>query len=122
VFISVKYKEEKVSEAVISVTDTNFKKEILKSSLPAMVDFWAEWCMPCKMISPVVHEIARENKGKLKVAKINVDSDPELATQMSVMNIPTVIFFKNGREYKRMVGINTKRSYEKIVKELVKGV
>ncbi len=105
---------------VIQVTDSNFEKEIIKSDIPAMVDFWAEWCAPCKAVSPVIDEIARDYRGKIKVAKVDVDDNSKTTTDIGVMNIPTVIFFKNGREHKRIVGANSRREYEKVIKELIK--
>ena len=108
-----------MAEGVINLTDVDFEKEILKSDLPVMVDFWASWCMPCKMIAPTVKELAKDYKGKLKVAKIDIDDNSQIATNMNVMNIPTVIFFKNGKEYKRMIGVNPKRSFIDIIKELL---
>lgn len=110
-----------MSEAIKEITDNNFKNEIVKSETPALLDFTAEWCPPCKMIAPILEELARDYKGKLKVGKINVDDNGQTATEMGVMNIPTIIFFKGGEEYKRMVGANPKRAYESIVKELVGG-
>lgn len=103
---------------MVQVTDTNFEDEISESKIPVMADFWAEWCMPCKMIAPVVEELARDYKGKLKVAKIDVDDAGQTATELGVMNIPTIIFFKNGKEHKRIVGANPRKVYENVVKEL----
>ncbi len=93
---------------VVSVTEKNFESEVLKSELPVLVDFWAEWCGPCKMISPVVDEIASELDGKLKVAKVNVDEAQELATKHSVMSIPTLIIFKKGEAVDQLVGAVSK--------------
>ena len=84
-----------------------------------MVDLWAEWCMPCKMLSPVVDEIAKDYKDKINVAKLNVDDHPELATQLSVMNIPTLIFFKAGKEEDRIVGVKSKEDIEAKIQELI---
>ena len=97
----------------IEITNANFEKEIINSEKPAIVDFWAPWCMPCKMIAPTLDEIADDYKGKINVAKINVDDSPELATELSVMNIPSLIFFKDGKEVERLVGVNTKEYIEK---------
>jgi len=104
---------------VVYVTDENFEQEILKSNIPAVVDFWAEWCAPCKMIAPAIEELAQDYNGKIKIAKIDIDSSPAIATNMGVMNIPTVMYFKNGKEYKRVVGANPKRSYEDVIKEIL---
>ena len=104
---------------VVYVTDESFEKEILKSDIPAVVDFWAEWCAPCKMITLAIEELARDYNGKIKIAKIDIDSNPAIATSMGVMNIPTVMFFKDGEEYKRVVGVNPKRAYEDAIKKIL---
>ena len=101
----------------VSISKDNFQAKIINSERPIVVDFWAEWCMPCKMIAPVLDEIANDYSGKVDVGKINVDEDPELATELSVMNIPTLIFFKGGKEAGRIVGVNTKEYIEKKIEE-----
>jgi len=106
-------------EGIVTVTDNNFEKEVLKSDVPVMLDFWATWCPPCKMIAPTIDELAKDYKDKLKVGKIDVDENGQIATQLSVMNIPTIIFFKDGKEHKRMVGINPKGIFEKEIKHLI---
>jgi len=90
--------------AVLEVTDKNFESEVLKSDLPVLVDFWAEWCGPCKMISPIVNEISEELSGKLKVAKVNVDDAQDLAGNYQVMSIPTLLLFKGGEAVEQIVG------------------
>lgn len=90
--------------AVLDVTDKNFETEVLKSDLPVLVDFWAEWCGPCKMVSPVVNEIAEELKEKLKVVKVNVDDAQDLAGKYQIMSIPTLLVFKGGEAVERIVG------------------
>lgn len=102
---------------MIEITKNNFESEVLKSDRPVIIDLWAEWCMPCKMIEPVLDEIANDYKEKIDVVKINVDESPELATELSVMNIPTLIFFKDGQEKTRITGINTKEYIEKKIEE-----
>ena len=94
--------------SVTAVTESNFEQEVLKSSTPVLVDFWAEWCGPCKMISSVVDEIAAELDGKLKVAKVNVDEAQELAAKHNVMSIPTLIIFKQGEAVDQIVGAVSK--------------
>jgi thioredoxin 1 len=90
--------------SVLSVTESNFEKEVTKSNLPVLVDFWAEWCGPCKAIAPVVEELAGEMTGKLKVVKINVDDAQNLAQKFNVMSIPTLLIFKNGKPVDQIVG------------------
>ncbi len=105
-------------EHVLEVTDSTFEKEVVKSDIPAIVDFWAEWCVPCKMIAPVVDEIAKEFKGRIKIVKLNVDDNTKTATDLTVMNIPTLLFFKDGREAGRVSGVVSKRDLLKKIKEL----
>jgi len=80
----------------ININDINFKQEVLEESLPVLVDFWAEWCGPCRMVAPVVEQIAKEYKGKLKVCKLNVDEAPKTASSYGIMSIPTLAIFKKG--------------------------
>ncbi len=94
--------------SVITITNDNFKREVLESNKPVLVDFWASWCGPCRMVSPIVDEISEEANGKFKVGKINVDEQPELASQFNVMSIPTLIVFKNGAPAKSTVGVRGK--------------
>ncbi|MBQ2938327.1 MAG: thioredoxin [Clostridia bacterium] len=86
----------------------NFQKEVLNSNDPVLVDFYADWCGPCKMMAPVVESLAEELKGKAKVGKINVDQNQDLAIEYNVMSIPTLIIFKDGKETKRFVGVRDK--------------
>ena len=88
----------------LHLDEKNFKQEVLDASLPVLVDFWAEWCGPCRMISPIVDEIAKELEGKLKVGKVNVDQAGELAAQYNVMSIPMLLVFKGGKVVNQMVG------------------
>ena len=90
------------------VTDSNFQDEVLSSDIPVLVDFWAEWCGPCKMIAPILEELAVEQDGVLKIAKVNVDDAPGLAQRFEVMSIPTLILFKDGEPTKRVVGAKGK--------------
>ena len=88
----------------VELTDATFDRFVAKSELPVLVDFWAPWCGPCKMIAPVLEEIAKEKDGALKVAKLDVDDNPETAQKFGVMSIPTLLLFKDGREVNRLVG------------------
>lgn len=95
--------------SVITITQQNFNQEVLQSQTPVLVDFWAEWCGPCRMVSPIVEEIAREHTN-FKVGKVNVDDQQALAQQYGVRSIPTLIVFKNGSIYKTAVGARPKES------------
>ncbi|MFA5146649.1 MAG: thioredoxin [Candidatus Omnitrophota bacterium] len=95
---------------MFEVTNDNFDKEVTKSDKPVLIDFWATWCMPCKIIAPLVEELSDELAGEIKVAKTNVDDSPELATELSVLNIPTLILFKDGKEVTRIIGVNSKEA------------
>jgi len=88
----------------INVTDANFEQEVLRSDIPVLVDFWAEWCMPCKMVAPAVNEISSENSGKLKVCKLNIDEGQRTASGYGVMSIPTLALFKKGKLVDKVVG------------------
>lgn len=94
---------------VLTLTDANFKNEVLESEQPLLVDFWAAWCGPCRMVAPVVDEVAAEYAGKLKVGKVNVDENRQTAMDYGVMSIPTLIVFKNGEAAERIVGYQTKQ-------------
>ncbi len=97
-----------MSEIVLTLTKDNFEKEVLQSDKPVLVDFWAAWCGPCRMVAPVVDEIASEYNGKAKVGKINVDEQNELAQSYRVMSIPTLMVFKNGKIAENVVGARSK--------------
>ncbi|OIO34734.1 MAG: thioredoxin [Candidatus Omnitrophica bacterium CG1_02_40_15] len=102
---------------ILELRDDNFEEAVLKSDKPVVVDFWATWCMPCKMLAPIVEEIANECKGKYKIAKLNIDDAMDVATNLSVMNIPTLIFFSSGKEVARIVGAVSKRDVLKKIEE-----
>jgi thioredoxin len=97
-----------MSETVREVNEHDFDQVVLKSRTPVLVDFWADWCTPCHMVSPVVEEIGRDKAGHMKVAKLNVDDNPETARKYGVMSIPTLILFKDGEEKARLIGARPK--------------
>ncbi|MEI7905709.1 MAG: thioredoxin [Candidatus Firestonebacteria bacterium] len=101
------------SENVIAFTDANFDAEVLKSKTPVLVDFWAEWCGPCRMLGPTIEELAKEYAGKVKVGKVNVDENPGIASKYSIRSIPTVMIFKNGTILDQMVGVQPKEAIKK---------
>ena len=98
---------------VVHLSDQNFQNEVIKSKVPVLVDFWAEWCMPCKMIAPIINEIAKEFSGKIKIAKLNIDEGQNTATKYGVMSIPTIMFFKNGVVCDQVVGALSKEQLKK---------
>jgi thioredoxin 1 len=94
----------------LHVSDANFDAEVLKANVPVLVDFWATWCGPCKMIAPVVEELANEYDGKLKVVKVDVDSNPETSMKFSIRSIPTLMIFKGGKVVEQLIGAMPKRN------------
>ncbi len=103
----------------VEVTDSNFQTEVLKSDKPVLVDFWAEWCGPCKMIAPMVEELAKEYDGKLKVGKVDVDSNQQTSMQYGIRSIPTLLIFKGGKVVDQLIGAVPKKMLaEKLAKHL----
>ena len=98
---------------VLTLTETNFRDEVLKAYQPVLVDFWAEWCGPCKMIAPLLDELAEEKVGQVKIAKVNVDDSQELATRFGIRAIPTLLLFKGGQVKETIVGMTGKKDLEK---------
>lgn len=92
----------------IEINDQSFKEEVLSSNEPVLVDFWAEWCGPCRSLSPIVEELAEEFKGKIKVAKIDIDANQGISVEYGIRNIPTLLFFKNGQVVDKVVGVQPK--------------
>lgn len=100
----------------MELTSTNFTEEVLNANVPVMVDFWATWCMPCKMLAPILEELAQEANGAYKVGKVNVDTEPALAAQFGIMNIPTVLVFKNGKVVEKSIGLVQKSQLAALLK------
>jgi thioredoxin 1 len=105
--------------AEVTFTDSNFKQVALDSSMPVVVDFWAPWCGPCRIVSPTIEELAKDYEGKVVVGKMNVDENPQVSGEYGVMSIPTVMIFKNGQPVKAIVGAQGKDSYKRAIDEAV---
>ena len=105
--------------ADLNLTDQTFKQKVLENKGIAVVDFWAPWCGPCRTVGPVIDELAKELEGKVKIGKINVDENSQIANQYGVMSIPSILFFKNGQPVKTMVGAQSKETYRQEIEQLV---
>ncbi|MGO9308974.1 MAG: thioredoxin [Spirochaetia bacterium] len=103
----------------VTVTRSNFDAEVMKSAVPVVADFWAEWCGPCKMIAPVLRELAQVYKDKIKIAKIDVDAEGELAQQFNIVSIPTILVFSKGQVVKQQIGAVPRPALEKMIKEVI---
>ena len=101
----------------VNVTGATFQKEVLDSAVPVLADFWAEWCVPCRMVGPMLEKLADEHQGKIKVAKINVDQESELAMKFNIVSIPTILLFHQGQVAKQQIGAAPRRVLEEMVKE-----
>lgn len=108
--------------ADITITDQSFKKDVLENALPVVVDFWAPWCMPCKMAAPIIEQLATEYEGKAIVGKVNVDENSETASQFGIMSIPTVMVFKNGKPMKSLTGAQSRDNYKNLIEEAINSV
>lgn len=103
--------------ADVTFTDQSFQEKVLKSEKPVLVDFWAPWCGPCRMVSPVIEELAKEFDGKVVIGKMNVDENPQVAGQFGIMSIPTVMLFHGGKPVKALIGAQGKDTYKKVLNE-----
>jgi thioredoxin 1 len=103
---------EKSKSLEVEVNGNNFKQEVLESTIPVLVDFWAPWCMPCRMLEPIIEKLAEENQDKLKICRLNTDENQNIAVQYGIQGIPTMIVFKEGREVGRNVGVMSKEKLQ----------
>ncbi len=108
-----------MAAAVVELSGSNFEQEVMKSNTPVLVDLWAAWCGPCRVIGPVVEELAGTYAGKMKMGKLNVDDHPQLAAQYRVMNIPTLLLFKGGDEVDRIVGVMPKEELTRHIDKVI---
>ena len=104
-----------MSEHMLEFTDDEFDTQVVNTEVPTMVDFWADWCAPCKMIAPAVEALAEENAGRLRVGKLNVDENPKTASRFGIRGIPTLLVFKGGEVVEQVVGVRSKKDLQKIV-------
>lgn len=104
---------------IIDFTDQNFESEVLESDTPTMVDFWAEWCAPCKMIAPTVEELAAEYEGKIRIGKLNIDENPSTPTKFGIRGIPTLIIFKGGQPVEQIVGVKSKADLKTAIEKAI---
>jgi thioredoxin 1 len=103
--------------AEVNVTNATFNQEVLEATVPVLADFWAEWCVPCRMVAPILEKLAEEHKGKLKVAKINVDQESDLAAKFNIVSIPTILLFHQGQVAKQQIGAAPRKVLEEMIKE-----
>jgi thioredoxin 1 len=103
----------------LKTTDASFKQDVLESPLPVLVDFWAEWCGPCKMVGPVLDELAKEYNGKIRIAKVNVDENQQVSVDFHIRSIPTLLFFKNGQMVKQLIGAHPKSKLVNEIQEVI---
>ncbi|MBO8130005.1 MAG: thioredoxin [Candidatus Marinimicrobia bacterium] len=104
---------------VLVINKDNFKTEVENSAVPVLVDFWAEWCAPCRRLAPIIEELANEYAGKIKVGKVNVEEESELAQQFGIRSIPTLIIFKDGKPANQLIGLQPKSEISKVIDQLI---
>jgi len=109
------------SENILELTDDNFQQEVLDSDMPALVDFWAEWCMPCKMLLPTIEELAGEFSGRVRIGKLNTDDNQNVAVKYGISAIPTMLLFKGGELVNKFVGLQQKADLKKALEEAIAG-
>jgi len=107
------------SEKVLTIKSENFDELVLKSSVPVLVDFWANWCGPCRTIGPTIDELAEEYDGRFRIGKVNVDEEVELVTRFNIMSIPTMIAFKDGNQVEKVIGARSKKDLEELLEKYV---
>lgn len=108
-----------MSDAVLKITDANFESDVIKSNIPVLVDFWAQWCGPCRLMAPILDEVAPLYSGKLKIGKLNVDENDQSPSKFGVMNIPTMVLFDKGQEKGRLIGAMSKADFQKKIDGLL---
>jgi len=104
-----------ILKMALEINDSSFKSEVSESQIPVLVDFWAPWCGPCKMVAPVLEEISKEYEGKVKVVKLNVDESPNTATEFGIRSIPTLIMFKDGKVFEQTIGVQSKENIKQMI-------
>ncbi len=108
-----------MSQNTIKLDKANFNEEVLAAEIPVLVDFWAPWCGPCRMIGPIIDELADDYQGKVKIGKVNVDDNPDLAASFSISSIPTLVLFKDGKEIQKIIGVTPKPQLKTILDSLI---
>jgi len=104
----------------LTITDDNFDAEVLNATVPVLVDFWAEWCMPCRSLAPIIDEVADEYVGKVKVGKLDIDANQQISSKLGIQIIPTILLFKGGQQVKKFVGTTSKKVFKEALDEFAK--